>query len=664
MLKIARGDDALDGLIGAELPSEVTPNVVFRLARPMARSDMQTAFLATRVGPDGEAQVIVKVLRPSFIRKQGPRSALVVRKEAVALGRLNERVPPTPFVVRLIDVGALPVLEGDREIELAWTAVEYVPGGVLGTTLSQRVRRAVMTEGASFDPRRAAQAIDCIAQGLSAVHEVGVIHRDLTPNKVLGSGTGRGETFKITDFGVARPIGLTSTFAGAFVGTPGYAAPEIQGFDERVIGTWTDVFALAGVIYFILTGEPYFDAKSDVLGAVVRPARRSILDAATLHPTLRAHEHACKSIDLVLAWASAADPQSRLGEALAVSAMVVPHLRDVIDAEPPTVRASGVPVRNERSQPPAWTWTRLHHPLPGTVIRSVAWDGYGRCIAATNHGLSFWNGTHWHKASLEGIRDAEHIRFVRRVGAGRWLVGGEGATLAVCNTGGVTARIQGPEGAARFDLLSGDLDDITVLVAPSADGVPSLHAFLGKRWLKPLRLPGVAAVSALSRVDDTHWMITGRSATGGFAALYAPLAWELEQLPAPPDVRAFLACKGQPTRGLGIASGLEGAVLWREGATTAHEIIDGRPDLSAVAIDPASRGWAGGAGAVWFREPRADGGSWRRVWEDRPTPDGRTPIPIVSLFCDSGVVVAIAADGGIVEGRSNEVLDEPTNTTV
>src|SRR5262249_49697406 len=154
---------------------------------------MSVAFNALRITHEGTAPVAFKILRPSLVRRFGEQAHLIVNREAVALGRLNERVPPTPFVVRLIDTGSMPAMIENIQITLPWIVTEYIHGGEEGVTLAQRVRHAMTTTGSAFEPHRAAKAIECIAGGLTAVHEVGVIHRNLTPNNVFCVGSDQEE---------------------------------------------------------------------------------------------------------------------------------------------------------------------------------------------------------------------------------------------------------------------------------------------------------------------------------------------------------------------------------------------------------------------------------------------------------------------------------------
>src|SRR6185436_223484 len=107
---------------------------------------------------------------------------------------------------------------------LPWIALEYVHGGLEGTTLEERVRFSVRQAGTAFEGERAAHALRCLVKGIEAVHAVGVLHRDLGPSNVLCCGFGEAEVHKISDFGLAR-LDQLETFGPVVLGTPGYSAP-------------------------------------------------------------------------------------------------------------------------------------------------------------------------------------------------------------------------------------------------------------------------------------------------------------------------------------------------------------------------------------------------------------------------------------------------------
>ena len=92
-----------------------------------------------------------------------------------------------------------------------------------------------------------------IAEGLSAAHAHGVVHRDVKPGNVMLTDLG----VKVIDFGLARFIDSSQiTAAGSVLGTASYMSPEqirCQPADSR-----SDVWSLGIILYEMLTGAPPF----------------------------------------------------------------------------------------------------------------------------------------------------------------------------------------------------------------------------------------------------------------------------------------------------------------------------------------------------------------------------------------------------------------------
>jgi eukaryotic-like serine/threonine-protein kinase len=631
-------------LRGAYIDSEVQRGVRYYLERHVGEGGMGQAYLARREAPEGAGPVVVKVVRPTVGDGQiSPE--LLAQKEAVALGRLNERVPPCPFVVRFIDTGST-LIFGVKPTP--WIAIEYVHGGVEGTTLEDRVTYSLHKTQFAFDPVRAAHAIRCLAAGLAAIHAVGVIHRDLTPGNVLCCGFGESEIFKISDFGLARPEGLGRTFAGLGVGTLGYAAPEQNGESDKVVPA-TDVFAFACVVYYMLTGAHYFEGQSPLsaFAAMQRQERASLLDAELLSPELRERPDACRSIDAALARATQHEPELRPRTADELSAAILPWLGEQPSGPRSSRRLMGTLVGLSPPQDlGGWSWIVRQKPREDLIIQSAAWDTDGHCFAFTPRGPLFWNGQAWVGATGTLAELPRGMSFARRCEAGGWLVGGSGGTLAIFGTDGVRDLAQAPDQRIEFIDGSGQLDDLVVAVGRRAGEPASLWAMSGGRWLKPLPLPEVASVAALARFDDLHWLVSGRlTQGGGFAALYAPMQWELSEL-AVPATRAFVGTSSSLEREIGLVVGSDGFVLRvdADGLTTSR--VHGQPDLSAGALDVLDREWVTSLGTLWTRAYTL-GEAWRPAWADHTW-----GAPFVSLMADAGLVVAMTADGGIVEGRS------------
>ncbi len=631
-------------LRGRYIDSEVQQGVRYYLERHVGEGGMGQAYLARREGPEGAGPVVVKVVRPTT--GDGQISAeLLAQKEAVALGRLNERVPTCPFVVRFVDTGST-LLFGTKPTP--WIAIEYVHGGVEGTTLEDRVTYSLHKTDYAFDPVRAAHALRCLAAGLSAIHGVGVIHRDLTPGNVLCCGFGDGEIFKISDFGLARPEGLGRTFAGVGVGTIGYAAPEQSGEMTKVVPA-TDVFALACVVYYMLTGAHYFEGQSPLsaYAAMQRQERATLLDAELLSPELRARPDACRAIDAALARATERDPSARPRTADELAAAILPWLGEQPSGPRSSRRLMGTLVGLSPPQDLAgWSWIVRQKPRDDLVIQSAAWDTDGHCFAFTPRGPVFWNGQAWVGATSTLSELPRGMSFARRCEAGGWLVGGSGGTLAVFGTDGVRELAQAPDQRVEFMDGSGQLEDLVAAVGRRPGEPPSLWAMSGGRWLKPVPLPDVATVSSLVRLDDLRWLLSGRRSSGsGFAALYSPLEWEFSEL-AVPFTRAFIGAASSLEREIGLVVGSEGVVVRLDGDGVTTSRVHGQPDLSAGALDVLDREWVTSLGTLWTRA-YALGEAWRPAWADHGW-----GAPFVSLMADAGLVVAMTADGGIVEGRS------------
>src|SRR5262245_16537078 len=105
-----------------------------------------------------------------------------------------------------------------------------------------------------------------ICGSLAEAHAIGLVHRDIKPaNIVLGRRGGESDVAKVLDFGLVKAIDAKKesslTSAGAVIGTPLYMSPEAVESPDRVDGR-SDVYSVAAVGYFLLTGTPAFEGKS------------------------------------------------------------------------------------------------------------------------------------------------------------------------------------------------------------------------------------------------------------------------------------------------------------------------------------------------------------------------------------------------------------------
>ena len=99
---------------------------------------------------------------------------------------------------------------------------------------------------------------DQVVAGLTAIHDAGIMHRDVKPSNLMRTRAG---VVKLMDFGIAKQIGgVTLTAAGQAVGTPEYMSPE--QLTGRKLDLRTDVYTTGIVLFELLTGVSPFHAET------------------------------------------------------------------------------------------------------------------------------------------------------------------------------------------------------------------------------------------------------------------------------------------------------------------------------------------------------------------------------------------------------------------
>lgn len=211
----------------------------------------------------------IKLLNP-----EGSESTQEVKarfqREAQILVRLQH-----PHVVTVHEFGILGK-------DILFMVMEYLEGVSLRSRLRQK----------GWVP-----STECIelakqtALGLAAVHEQGIVHRDVSPDNIVLVPKDDMENVKIIDFGIAKNViaveatKLTDTLK--FVGKAEYCSPEqIQGPLSGDIDGRSDIYSLGVTLFEMLTGSRPYRAKTPQ-GYIAKHLRASPMAFEEANPDVK-----------------------------------------------------------------------------------------------------------------------------------------------------------------------------------------------------------------------------------------------------------------------------------------------------------------------------------------------------------------------------------------
>jgi eukaryotic-like serine/threonine-protein kinase len=281
-------------------PTSVTRGSVianrYEIQSQLGRGGMGIVFKARDRVLDED--VAIKVLRPEVA--QEPELSKRFRSEIKLARKVSHK-----NVCRIHEYG--------EDAGLRYISMEFIDGG----DLRKLIRQAPIQPETAFD-----LALQ-IAAGVEAIHEAGVLHRDLKTPNVMVNAHG---VVKLMDFGIAKRTAADATAGatgtGQVVGTPEYMSPEQARGGQ--IDVRSDVYALGIMIFEIFTGDVPFRGDtplSTLLKHLNEPPPLTGPQAARLPPALAP----------VLERALAKDPERRY-----------PHAGEVARALRGAQRASGI----------------------------------------------------------------------------------------------------------------------------------------------------------------------------------------------------------------------------------------------------------------------------------------------------------------------------------
>lgn len=184
--------------------------------------------------------------------------------------------------------------------DLFYYAMEYIDGLTLSRMLNFK---------GPVDDSRVLNMLLQACGSLAEAHSHGLVHRDIKPqNLMISEGVGYGDRITVLDFGLVSDTQLALKNGAAIRGTPLYMSPEAAACDAGIDGR-SDLYSLAAVAYFLLTGQTVFEGSVSELLA-------QHLQSPPIEPSQRTKNPISPCLERLLMECLHKDPNERPGSAM------------------------------------------------------------------------------------------------------------------------------------------------------------------------------------------------------------------------------------------------------------------------------------------------------------------------------------------------------------
>jgi serine/threonine protein kinase len=209
--------------------------------------------------------------RQVAVKEYFPEGCMRVGGEEITLGRWAETdyreargrfLDEARTLARFSHPGIVRVFNAFEQNRTAYMAMELLKGKTLKSLIEE--------DGRAFSEAEAVGLVREAGRALEAVHQAGLLHRDVKPDNLMLTEEGR---IVLIDFGLAKEFITGATQSHSLTLTPGFAPLEQYALRAKR-GPFTDVYALAATLYYLLAGEEPPSSTDRAAGVDLVPPRR------------------------------------------------------------------------------------------------------------------------------------------------------------------------------------------------------------------------------------------------------------------------------------------------------------------------------------------------------------------------------------------------------
>lgn len=233
------------------------------------------------LGMDAEAnrKVLVKEYLPSDFATRSEGEPEITIYSGDAKTQFEQGL--TSFLNEANKLQSLGTIEGIARVydcvsenDTGYVIAEYVEG---------RTLKEILATGKRYGVKEAVTLLSPILQALERVHAMHIIHCDISPETIMVADTGE---VKLVDFGATRYVTTANSKSLAIILKQGYA-PEEQYRSSGNRGSWTDVYAVAAVMYRMITGRtPQESVERALVDELKEPSKLGVSIPANVENAL------------------------------------------------------------------------------------------------------------------------------------------------------------------------------------------------------------------------------------------------------------------------------------------------------------------------------------------------------------------------------------------